>query len=176
MCTEVTVDHCTRDVPRLSDAAARVAASTQQGRGTVNTQLPVETVAAVLRDALQSALSTLDGAADGTILPEQVSAHLMQWESTFDTYRHRLPDAAQHLGRSVRAALGEALGGVVLSSLDDRMIGYQLPVHGEQWNETGRRYLQDCIEWIDRWAERPGWGFVRQRLLTFDRWLITTKS
>ena len=170
------MDHCARDVPRLSAAAARVAASTQQGRGTVNTQLPVETVVTVLRDAIQSALSTLDGAADGTILPEQVSAHLMQWESTFDTYRHRLPDAAQHLGRSVRAALGEALGGVVLSSLDDRMIGYQLPVHGEQWNETGRRYLQYCIEWIDRWAERPGWGFVRQRLLTFDRWLITTKS
>ena len=60
----------------------------------MNIQLPVETVAAVLRGALQSARSTRDGAADETILPEQVSAHLMQWKSTFDTYRHRLPDAA----------------------------------------------------------------------------------
>ncbi len=71
--------------------------------------VPKGTVAAQLRGALQAALSTLDGAADGTILPEQVSEHLMLWEATFEAYKHRLPDQAQHLGRSVRAALGEAV-------------------------------------------------------------------
>lgn len=137
----------------------------------MNTQPPEETVLSILRDALRAALSTLDGAADGTILSEQVSAHLMQWETTFDQYRARLPEAAQHMGRSVRMALGEALGGVALSSLDNRMVGYELSKHNEQWNETARRYLLDCLEWIDVWAGRSLLPFRQPRLLPFDAWL-----
>lgn len=102
----------------------------------MNTYAPAETVLHILRDALRAALSTLDGAADATILPEQVSAHLMQWETTSDKYRARLPESAQHMGRSERTALGEALGGVALSSLDTRMGAYDLSKHDEQWNET----------------------------------------
>lgn len=117
-------------------------------------QPPEEVILSILRDALRATLSTLDGAADGTILSEQVSTHLMQWETTFDHYRSRLPESAQHMGRSVRMALGEALGGVALSSLDNRMVAYELSRHDEQWNETARRYLLYCLEWIDLWAAR----------------------
>ena len=96
-------------------------------------------VGAVLGDALRAALSTLDGAADGTILEEQVLEHLGQWAAAFEIHRGRLPDSAQHLGRSVRNALGEALGGIAMSSVDKRMVGLRLSEHDEQWNETGRR-------------------------------------
>jgi hypothetical protein len=137
----------------------------------VNTQPTEETALSMLREALRAALSTLDGAADGTILPEQVSAHLMQWETTFDQYRAQLPESAQHMGRSVRMALGEVLGGVALSSLDNRMVGYELSQHDEQWNETARRYLLDCLKWIDMWGARPRLPFRQPRLLTFDAWL-----
>jgi hypothetical protein len=137
----------------------------------VNTQPTEETVLPILREALRGALSTLDGAGDGTILPEQVSAHLMQWETTFDQYRAWLPESAQHMGRSVRMALGEALGGVALSSLDSRMVGYELSRHDEQWNETARRYLLDCLEWIDMWAVRSRLPLRQPKLLTFDAWL-----
>ncbi|NPC42942.1 hypothetical protein [Nocardioides sp. zg-1230] len=137
----------------------------------VNTHPTEETVLSILREALLAALSTLDGAADGTILPEQVSAHLMQWETTFDQYRARLPESAQHMSRSVRMALGEALGGVALASLDDRMVGHELSQHDEQWNETARRYLLDCLKWIDAWAARSRLPFFQPRLPSFDAWL-----
>ena len=107
----------------------------------------------------------------GQILSEQASAHLMQWETTFDEYRARLPESAQHMGRSVRMALGEALGGVALSSLDNRMIGYELSRHDEKWNETARLYLLDCLKWIDMWAARSRLPFRQPRLLAFDAWL-----
>ncbi|WP_210441315.1 hypothetical protein [Nocardioides xinjiangensis] len=137
----------------------------------MNAQTPEGVVLSILRESLRAVLSTLDGAADGTILPEQVSAHLMQWDTTFDQYRHRLPAGAQHLGRSVRAAVGEALGGVALSSLDNRMVGYELAQHDEQWNETARRYLLDCLKWMDAWVARSRLPFRQPKILAFDPWL-----
>jgi hypothetical protein len=137
----------------------------------VSDQPSEEIVLSILRDALRAALSTLDGAADGTILSEQVSAHLMQWETTFNHYRSRLPESAQHMGRSVRMALGEALGGVALSSLDNRMVAYELTQHDEQWNETARRYLLHCLKWIDMRASRSRLSFRQPSLLAFDAWL-----
>lgn len=156
---------------RGSLGVVRVAEPARAIGEAVNTQATDETVLPILREALRAALSTLDGAADGTILPEQVSAHVMQWETTFDQYRACLPESAQHMGRSVRMALGEALGGVVLSSLDSRMVGYELSPHDEQWNETARRYLLDCLKWIDAWVARSRLPFRQPRLLTFDAWL-----
>jgi len=129
------------------------------------------TVSAVLHDALDAAISTLDGAADGTILPEQVSSHLMQWETTFELYCEELPDHARHLGRSLRMAFGEALGGVALSSIDERMVAYPIAPHDEQWNETGRRYALYCAEWIRRWGT-PGMFRRSRRPKTFDAWLM----
>lgn len=138
---------------------------------------PTATVATQLQHALQGALSTLDGAADGTILPEQVSEHLMLWETTFESYKPYLPERAWHLGRSVRMALGEALGGVVLSSVDIQMVGYQLAEHDEQWNETGRRYLMYCLEWLDWWSTTGPTSILRRRrLLAFDPWLAARSS
>ena len=120
----------------------------------MGTQPTEDTVLSTLRVPLRAVLSTLEGAADATILPEQVSEHVMQWETTFDHSRDPLPEAARHMGRSVRMALGEALGGVALSSLDSRMIGYELAEHDEQWNATARDYLLVCLEWINASSAR----------------------
>jgi len=143
----------------------------------MSSELSRETVVAQLRDALQAVLSVFDGAADGTILPEQVSEHLMLWDSTLETYRHHLPDQVQHVGRSVRAAVGEALGGVAQSSNDDRMIGCPLAENDEHWNETGRRYLLYCLQWLDDWSVARRFTLRRpMRLLPFDPWLAAQKS
>ncbi|MFS3128292.1 hypothetical protein ACLM5J_07790 [Nocardioides sp. Bht2] len=68
-------------------------------------------------------------------------------------------------------ALGEALGGVALSGLDSRMVGYKLSKYDEQWNETARRYSLVCLEWIDLWAARSRLAFRWPKLIMFDAWL-----
>lgn len=126
-----------------------------------------ETTVAQLGGALHAALSTLDGPADGTILPEQVAEHVMLWQTTYETYRPQLPEHAWHMGRSVRAALGEAPGRVVLSSAENRMVGHPLAEHNEQRNQTGRRYLIDCIDWFGTLV--LGWTPVHLELPTSAR-------
>jgi hypothetical protein len=124
--------------------------------------------ATALRDALEPLKSVLAGAAHGTIMPTQVAGHIQHWIAVVERHSHRLPVGAEHLERSVRAALGEALGGVVAAPHAPDMSDYPLAEHDPEWHESAESYLSYCLNWLARWHDNPS---TRARLLNFDPWL-----
>lgn len=110
---------------------------------------------------------------------EHDDAHPRAWSEAvtglaraYDDIGHRLPDGWQHLHSSVRGAVGEFAGGVVMSDLDKRMVDYPLPPHNREWLMHASDYLDYAISQLQHWRDDPSPRRTRgQDLLAFDSWL-----
>lgn len=125
-----------------------------------------------LRQALEAVRSVLDGVQQKTILPDQASAHMSAWGRTFERHRHRLPDRAGHLHRSVVSAMGEAIGGAAASYSDHRLVGYPFASYDPEWHEHAYDYITTVMAWMARWQDDPD---ISDAPRSFDAWLGEVK-
>lgn len=89
--------------------------------------------------------------------------------------RYRTPISFRHLKRSVRFALGEAVGGV---SLIDMRVSHgqeELAEYNHRWNEYAIEYVEMALDSIREWRDAPVKAAQKVRLLAFDPWLAKTK-
>lgn len=91
-----------------------------------------------------------------------------------DDARHSLPSSLGHLKRSVRAAIGEAMGGVAISDLDPRMADYELAPYDAQWTTYAEEYVDGAINTIRSWRDASRDKASKITMSNFDDWLSET--
>jgi hypothetical protein len=106
--------------------------------------------------------------------PRAWSEAMTGFARTYDDVGHRLPDGWRHLRQSVRAAIGEFVGGVVMADLDKRMVEYALATPDREWLSHAIDYLEYVVNRLQRWQDEP----LRRRdvLLDFDAWLAPRRT
>jgi uncharacterized protein YigA (DUF484 family) len=133
------------------------------------------------RDASQALLPALrrllDLARDGQHEqhhPRAWSEAMTGFARAYHDVGHRLPDGWRHLLRSVRAAMGEFAGGVVMADLDKRMVEYPLATRDQEWLVHAIDYLEYVVHMVQRWEDER----LRRRhvLLEFDTWLASRRT
>ncbi len=91
----------------------------------------------------------------------------------YDDVGHRLPEDWHHLRRSVRAAVGEFVGGPAMSDLDRRMADHPLVPPDPEWLSHAVDYLEYVVQKVQQWEDEP----LRDRvLLDFDAWLAPRRA
>ena len=101
----------------------------------------------------------------------EVGSAVLAWSEAFDRQGHRLPVEWRHAGRSVRAAVGEVFGGVVMADLRPDMAGYPLADPDFKWQDFADDYLTYVLDAVVRWGDGER---SARRLRDFDSWLKTT--
>lgn len=99
------------------------------------------------------------------------------WElfPAIDTVLTRLPDSWAHVERSVRAAIGEVAGPVVLSDLDPDLRSFDVVEYDRLWAAHAEEYLDYVIHRIQIWRDEPKRGTAAPpELLHYDAWLYDT--
>lgn len=92
-----------------------------------------------------------------------------------DAARHLLPANMQHLGASVRSAVGEAIGSPFWARVDRAMWDLEPSEFDPVWNDNALAYVDFAIARVARWdAAGTRRGGRRHRLPTFDEWLRAT--
>jgi hypothetical protein len=91
----------------------------------------------------------------------------------YDDVGHRLPGDWRHLRQSVRAAVGEFVGGVVMADLDKRMVEYPLATPDPEWLSHTIDYLEYVVHKMQQWQDEP---LSRGVLLGFDAWLAPRRA
>jgi hypothetical protein len=104
--------------------------------------------------------------------PRAWSEAITSFTRVCDDFDHRLPDRWHHMRRSVRAALSQYAGGVVMSDLDTRLVHYPLPPRDHTWLTNAIEYLEYVVARVQVWKDTPlGADSRRRALLAFDPWL-----
>ena len=62
-----------------------------------------------------------------------------------DDARHVMPPSLRHLKRSVRASIGEAMGGVAMADPDPRMLDYELAPFDYRWTSYAEEYVDTGV-------------------------------
>ena len=88
-----------------------------------------------------------------------------------DDARHLMPPSLRHLKRSVRASVGEAMGGVAMADLDPRMLEYELAPFDYRWTSYAEEYLDGVIETVRRWRDASRSRAPKVSMRNFDDWL-----
>jgi hypothetical protein len=101
----------------------------------------------------------------------EVASAVVAWSEAFDRQGHRLPDEWRHVGRSVRAAVGEVFGGVAMADLRPDMGDYPLAEPNFTWQDFADDYLTFVLNAIVRWGDGQP---TSTSLHDFDSWLHTT--
>lgn len=101
----------------------------------------------------------------------EVGSAIVAWSEAFDRQGHRLPSEWRHVGRSVRAAVGEVFGGVAMADLRPEMANYPLAEPNFQWQDFADDYLTHVLDAVVRWGDGQGSGV---KLRAFDSWLDAT--
>lgn len=101
----------------------------------------------------------------------EVGSAVLAWSEAFDRQGHRLPAEWRHAGRSVRAAVGEVFGGVVMADLRPDMAAYPLADPDFQWQDYADDYLTHVLDAVVRWGDGER---SARRLQDFDSWLKAT--
>jgi hypothetical protein len=109
------------------------------------------------------------------------SRNLETWsravEFTFeavDDARHRLPPGWRHLKHSLRAALGEAVGGVAYIDLHSASDQAELAAYNYRWTEYAMEYTDLVVDSVRRWRDVRANGAPKVALASFDKWLAET--
>jgi argininosuccinate lyase len=89
----------------------------------------------------------------------------------WDDHLHRFPDRWRHLHRSVRSAVGEHVGGVVLAREDKRVVDYPISEFNAEWHQNALEYIGYVIFRLQQWRDEPKRNPTRANLRTFDDWL-----
>jgi hypothetical protein len=105
--------------------------------------------------------------------PRAWSEAMTAFNRCYDDVGHRLPDGWRHLRHSVRAAVGEFVGGVAMADLDKRMVDYPLPAPDPEWRMHAVDYLEYVVRLVQQWQDEPTSPRV---LLAFDAWLAPRRS
>lgn len=101
----------------------------------------------------------------------EVSSAVIAWSEAFDRQAHRLPTEWRHVGRSVRAAIGEVFGGVAIADIRPEMAAYPLAKPNFKWQDFADDYLTHVLDAIVRWGDgEPS----ARNLRSFDSWLSVT--
>ena len=91
-----------------------------------------------------------------------------------DDARHRLPRGWRHLKRSLRAAIGEAVGGVAM--VDLRAPSQQLlGTFNHRWVEYALEYIDLTLDSTRRWRDAKPSMASKINLLSYDDWLAKTE-
>jgi len=102
---------------------------------------------------------------------EDVGPAVTAWSDAFDRQRHRLPNQWRHVGRSVRAALGEVFGGVVMVDLRPDMAADRLAEPDFEWQGFADAYITYVLDAVVSWGDDQGSTW---KLHDFDAWLEAT--
>lgn len=103
------------------------------------------------------------------VTPADVAGSVVAWGEACERQDHRLPDSWTHVRRSVRSALGEHFGAIVLADLDPTATRCELPEVDPEWQENVEYYLNYAIDRLARWGESE--FDDRTALMNFDAWL-----
>lgn len=101
----------------------------------------------------------------------EVASSVVAWSEAFDRQGHRLPAEWRHVGRSVRAAVGEVFGGVAMADLRPDMASYPLAEPDFKWQDFADEYLTYVLDAVVRWGDGERAG---RKLRDFDSWLNAT--
>ena len=88
-----------------------------------------------------------------------------------DDARHIMPPSLRHLKRSVRASVGEAMGGVAMADLDPRMLEYEVAPFDYRWTSYAEEYVDAVIETVRRWRDASRSKAPKVDMRDFDDWL-----
>ena len=88
-----------------------------------------------------------------------------------DDARHIMPPSLRHLKRSVRASVGEAMGGVAMADLDPRMLEYEVAPFDYRWTSYAEEYVNAVIETVRRWRDASRSKAPKVDMRNFDDWL-----
>lgn len=94
------------------------------------------------------------------------------WFDAFDRHHTRLADSWQHLGRSIRFAVGTVFGASSFIDLRPDADTWPLDEPDSLWQTFADDYLGYTLDSLTRWADdEPGASKV---LLDYDKWLVQT--
>ena len=91
-----------------------------------------------------------------------------------DDARDRLPSGWRHLKRSLRAALGEAVGVVAFVDLRSSSDEDELATYNHRWNEYALEYTDLVLDSTRRWRDARAKTAPKMTLASFDEWLAKT--
>lgn len=94
------------------------------------------------------------------------------WCDAFDRRRTRLPDSWQRLGRSVRAAAGEAFGAAVFIDRRPDVVTIPLGEPDLVWQRSADEYFTYCLDALALWADDD--PRAPTEFLVWDTWLART--
>jgi hypothetical protein len=83
-----------------------------------------------------------------------------------------LPRCLLHLQRSIRAACGEALGGVAVFELIE--VGEHMEPTDAQWTEYARDYVSLAMQALQHWREARQRDAEKVAVPAFGEWLRAT--
>jgi hypothetical protein len=107
-----------------------------------------------------------------TVTESEAASAFRSFFDAFDRHRHGLPNDWAHLSRSMRAAVGTALGAVAFVDLDPTVEYIELAEPERKWHAYADDYIDYLVDRVMRWA---GPGLPRaQQLVAFDPWLERT--
>lgn len=88
--------------------------------------------------------------------------------------QHRLPSGWRHLKRSLRAAVGEAVGGVAFVDLHSAHDKDELATYDYRWTEYAMEYTDLVIDGTRRWRDARAKVARKMTLISYDDWLRRT--
>lgn len=91
-----------------------------------------------------------------------------------DDARHRLASGWRHLKRSLRAALGEAVGMVAFADFHSARDQEELAPYTYRWTEYALEYTDLVLDSIRRWRDARAKTAPKMTLASFDEWLAKT--
>ncbi|WP_148615477.1 hypothetical protein [Nocardioides rubriscoriae] len=107
--------------------------------------------------------------------PGEIAAAIVEWTTAFDRVGHRLPDAWQHIGRSVRAATGEAFGAVTFANILPETATESLAGPHFRWQDYADEYIDNLLAAVLRWCDpTDGDDRGKRPLIQYDPWLRQT--
>ena len=101
----------------------------------------------------------------------EVGSAVLAWSEAFDRQGPRLPVEWRHADRSVRAAMGEVFGGVVMADLRPDMAASSLADPDFTWQDFADDYLTHVLDAVVRWGDGER---SARRLQDFDSWIKAT--
>lgn len=102
----------------------------------------------------------------------EVPTAFRTWFDAFDRHHTRLPDTWQQLGRSIRFAVGTAVGTSSFIDLRPDVDTHPLDEPDSLWQTFADDYLSYALDKLTRWSDdEPG---ATKTLLDYDTWLVRT--
>jgi hypothetical protein len=97
----------------------------------------------------------------------EVARALESWADAFDRNGHRLPDQWQHMGRSVRAAVGTVFGPVTFVDIRPDASTESVETPDFLWQDFADDYLGYLLDALMRWGDLAESG--KRTVHQFDR-------